>query len=409
MAHDVFISYSSKDKAVADAMCASLEARKIRCWIAPRDVLPGEVYAEALIESLNQSRLMVLVFSANSNESPQVIREVERAVNKGIPIIPFRIEDVIPSKSMEYFVSSSHWLDAMTPPLEKHLQRLGETVELFLNKGHEALPPTEFHPATAAAAQKAASSKKLLPLYIIGGCILLVLVVAGTLFFSGRLGRRTPTGGSERIPPVSAPASTNPAPAQPNTPNFNRPAASATGQGFQDDFSNTSSGWTRVSDDIKENDYVNGTFSLTVKKPDTRIVIVNHNAGIYKDMSLETDARLMSGSGQSLYGLVFRQKDLDNYYCFMVSGDGGYTLQKRVGGFTTIIIKKTDSASIKKENALNTLAVICKGDQIELLCNGNHLATATDNSLSEGWVGIVVNTGTPTATAIFDNFKVSAN
>ncbi len=164
-----------------------------------------------LIESLNQSRLMVLVFSANSNESPQVIREVERAVNKGIPIIPFRIEDVIPSKSMEYFVSSSHWLDAMTPPLEKHLQRLGETVELFLNKGHEALPPTEFHPATAAAAQKAASSKKLLPLYIIGGCILLVLVVASTLYFSGRLGRRTPTGGSERIPPVSAPASPNPA------------------------------------------------------------------------------------------------------------------------------------------------------------------------------------------------------
>jgi len=64
MAHDVFISYSSKDKAVADAVCASLEARKIRCWIAPRDVLPGEEYAEALIESLNQSRLMVLVFSA---------------------------------------------------------------------------------------------------------------------------------------------------------------------------------------------------------------------------------------------------------------------------------------------------------------------------------------------------------
>ncbi len=270
MAHDVFISYSSKDKIVADAVCASLEARKIRCWIAPRDVLPGEVYAEALIESLNESRLMVLVFSANSNESPQVIREVERAVNKGIPIIPFRIEDVIPSKSMEYFVSSSHWLDAMTPPLEKHLQRLGETVELFLNKGHEALPPTEFHPATAAAAQKAASSKKLLPLYIIGGCLLLGLVVAGTLFFSGRLSRRTPTGGSERIPPVSAPASPNPSVSQANSPHVTGPATPTTTQAFQDDFSSTTSGWTRVSDDIKDSDYVNGEFSLTVKKFDTK-------------------------------------------------------------------------------------------------------------------------------------------
>ncbi|MGD0355565.1 MAG: TIR domain-containing protein [Dehalococcoidia bacterium] len=409
MAHDVFISYSSKDKAVADAVCASLEARKIRCWIAPRDVLPGEEYAEALIESLNQSRLMVLVFSANSNESPQVIREVERAVNKGIPIIPFRIEDVIPSKSMEYFVSSSHWLDAMTPPLEKHLERLGETVQLFLNSGDEALPPAEFHSVTAATPQKSVSYKKMLPLYIIGGCILLVLVVAGTLYFSGRLGRRTPTGGSERIPPVSAPASTNPAPAQPNTPNFNRPSAPANGQGFQDDFSSPSSGWARVSDDIKESDYVNGVFSLTVKKFNARVPIVNHNAGSYKDMLLETDARLVSGPGQNMYGLVFRYRDDDNYYSFMVSGDGGYTLEKRVNGAVTQITKKPLLAGVKKDNSFNRLEVVCTGDQIELFCNGSHLETATDNSFSQGLVGIIANAVTPPATAIFDNFKVSAN
>ena len=48
MAHEVFISYASQDKAVADAMCATLEARQIRCWMAPRDILPGIPYAEAL-------------------------------------------------------------------------------------------------------------------------------------------------------------------------------------------------------------------------------------------------------------------------------------------------------------------------------------------------------------------------
>ncbi|MHB8084821.1 MAG: toll/interleukin-1 receptor domain-containing protein [Dehalococcoidia bacterium] len=408
MAHDVFISYSSKDKTVADAVCASLEARKIRCWIAPRDVLPGEVYAEALIESLNESRLMVLVFSANSNDSPQVIREVERAVNKGVPIIPFRIEDIIPSKSMEYFVSSSHWLDAMTPPLEKHLQRLGETVELFLSKGHEALPETEFHPATAAAAQKAAVSKKMLPIYIIGGCILLALVVVGTLFFSGRLGRRI-NPGSERIPPASTPSAPNQAAGQPNTPDLTKPAAPGVGQAFQDDFSSTSSGWTRVSDDIKDSNYVNGEFSLTVKKFDTKVPIVNRNAGLFKDMTLETDARLVSGPATSLYGLVFREKDLDNYYCFMVSGDGGYILQKRVGGVFTTLVKKNSAAIIKKDAAFNRLGVICKGDQIELLCNGSSLAMAKDNSFTEGWVGLIVNATTPPATAVFDNFKINAN
>jgi len=74
----------------------------------------------------------VLVFSSYSNKSPHVMREVERAASKGIPILPLRIEDVPPSKSMEYFISRTHWLDALTPPLEKHLQRLADTVIMLL-------------------------------------------------------------------------------------------------------------------------------------------------------------------------------------------------------------------------------------------------------------------------------------
>ena len=73
MAHDLFISYSAKDKPIADAVCAALEAERIRCWIAPRDVLPGVPYGEVLIEAINESRVMLLVFSSHSNESPQVI------------------------------------------------------------------------------------------------------------------------------------------------------------------------------------------------------------------------------------------------------------------------------------------------------------------------------------------------
>ena len=102
---DAFISYSSHDKPTADAICAVLERDKVRCWIAPRDVLPGVNYGEAIIDGINSCRLLVIVLSSASNGSPQVLREVERAVSKGIPIIPFRIEDVVPSKSMEYFLS----------------------------------------------------------------------------------------------------------------------------------------------------------------------------------------------------------------------------------------------------------------------------------------------------------------
>lgn len=141
MTHEVFISYSSHDKNVADAVCAALEARKIRCWIAPRDALPGAPYGEELVNAISASRVLVLIFSASADASPQVLREVERAASKGIPILPLRIEDVKPTHAMEYFISASHWLDALTPPLERHLPKLANTVERLL--AGKSAPPAQ--------------------------------------------------------------------------------------------------------------------------------------------------------------------------------------------------------------------------------------------------------------------------
>ena len=132
MAHDVFVSYASRDKPVADAVCAALENRGIRCWIAPRDILPGLDWGAAIIGAINETRLMVLVFSSNANKSHQIRREVERAVSKGLTVIPLRIEDVPPGKTLEYFISTPHWLDAITPPIERHLDHIAETVQLLL-------------------------------------------------------------------------------------------------------------------------------------------------------------------------------------------------------------------------------------------------------------------------------------
>jgi hypothetical protein len=132
MIYDVFISHSTRDKTAADAACAALEASGIRCWIAPRDITPGAEWGEAIIKAINQCRVMVLIFSANANESSQIRREVERAVSKGTPIIPLRIEDIAPARSLEYFIGNVHWLDAMTPPLEAHLRRLVESVKALL-------------------------------------------------------------------------------------------------------------------------------------------------------------------------------------------------------------------------------------------------------------------------------------
>jgi hypothetical protein len=142
MAHDVFISHSAKDKATADAVCAMLESEGIRCWIAPRDVLASREYGEAIIDAIEESRIMVLVFTANANASPQIRREIERAVNHGVAILPLRMEDVLPGKSLEYFIGNVHWLDALSPPFEAHLTNLAGTIKILLARSAPGAPAT---------------------------------------------------------------------------------------------------------------------------------------------------------------------------------------------------------------------------------------------------------------------------
>lgn len=116
MAREVFVSYSQPDRDCAFELVAQLEASDFSVWIAPRDISPSADWAAEIIAAISAARLMVLVFSTHSNASPQVRREVERAVHKQLPVLPFRIEEVLPSSSLEYFLSSQHWLDAFPPP-----------------------------------------------------------------------------------------------------------------------------------------------------------------------------------------------------------------------------------------------------------------------------------------------------
>ncbi|MDK9701292.1 MAG: toll/interleukin-1 receptor domain-containing protein, partial [bacterium] len=115
MPHDVFISYSSDDKLTANATCSILEEKKIRCWIAPRDLLPGQEYGEMIVDAIRNAKIVVLIFSSSAQKSKHVKREIERAVSKGKSILTVRIEDTMPVGSMEYALSNEHWLDALTP------------------------------------------------------------------------------------------------------------------------------------------------------------------------------------------------------------------------------------------------------------------------------------------------------
>ena len=141
--HDVIISYATADKPIADAVCAGLEARGIRCWIAPRDILAGTNYQEAIIDAINTSRIMVLIYSSHSNDSPHVIREATLAMSKRVIIIPLKVEDAPLSKTMEFIISVPHWLDALTPPLEEHIEMLSQTVNTLLESEHKRTSSAE--------------------------------------------------------------------------------------------------------------------------------------------------------------------------------------------------------------------------------------------------------------------------
>lgn len=107
-----FISHSSKDAEVANRICDFLERKGERCFLAPRDIRAGREYAEEIINGIEQSDAMVLVMSEHANVSPHVLREVERAVSKSIPILVYKLTEVELSKSMEYFLMTHQWFQA---------------------------------------------------------------------------------------------------------------------------------------------------------------------------------------------------------------------------------------------------------------------------------------------------------
>ena len=133
MSHDLFISHSSKDKPAADALCAALENARIRCWIAPRDVLPGRPFPGEIKRAIEQCKIVVLVFSSSSNCSEDVLREMQLAAKNHCHIINFRIENVQISDDLDYYLSVPHWLDALTPPMERSHAQLIQSVKALMS------------------------------------------------------------------------------------------------------------------------------------------------------------------------------------------------------------------------------------------------------------------------------------
>ncbi len=149
MPSDVFISYSTLDGRVATAVKDKLECTGFTCFFAPRDIPGGDEWIGALVESLRNCKVVVLIFSAASIVSPWVIRELINAIHNGVSIINFRLEQVVPTKEFSFLLSPTQWLDAVPPPVEDHLDRLVQAVAKLIcnDQSSNDKPPSAAVPA----------------------------------------------------------------------------------------------------------------------------------------------------------------------------------------------------------------------------------------------------------------------
>ncbi len=139
--HDVFISYSTKNTAIADAVCNRLEAGGVRCWYAPRDVQAGKGWAGELMRAIRKAKVFLLIYSEDYNQSRQVISELTEAVDAECTIVPFRVDQSDMNDDLAFYLKRIHWLDAINPPTQKQIESLYHHVAKVLGTTPPPPPP----------------------------------------------------------------------------------------------------------------------------------------------------------------------------------------------------------------------------------------------------------------------------
>ena len=178
MSAPIFISYSSKDQQIAETIYQALEARGIGCWIASRDVRPGENFQEAIVKALRSAKVMLLVFTSNANNSDEIKKELVLAGRHRVTVVPVRVEDVVPNDAFAYELATRQWID-----LFKDWERQIELLASRLGQILQSANSDEGGGATAAAAVLSPSPVARRPssnqTLMFGSVLALLLILAG--------------------------------------------------------------------------------------------------------------------------------------------------------------------------------------------------------------------------------------
>lgn len=187
----VFISHSSKNEESAQRICSILESHNHQCFLAERDIRAGREYAEEIVNGIDRSDAVIVLVSKEANQSPHVLREIERAVSHQIPIIVYKLEEVELTKSMEYFLMTHQWIS----------KRKNDSFENILECVEDIAVNTD-RKAIGSEAGKAAGkhNKKI----IIGAAAIIAMAAAGIIML-GILKKDNDSSGENENTPENLP------------------------------------------------------------------------------------------------------------------------------------------------------------------------------------------------------------
>jgi hypothetical protein len=166
MGASIFISFASQDHRVAMTLCQALESRGFKCWISGRDIQPGENFQVAIVRAIRQAKIMLLVFTSNSNNSEEMNKELALASQSKLIVVPLRIEDVTPNDAFAYEFATRQWIDFFADwefAIEQLAQRISSATRDAPSEQPPARPPAPEPAAEADGPALAVASRVTLP------------------------------------------------------------------------------------------------------------------------------------------------------------------------------------------------------------------------------------------------------
>jgi hypothetical protein len=175
-------------------------------------------------------------------------------------------------------------------------------------------------------------------------------------------------------------------PPQPTSTPFPSPTPAMSVLPYSVDFSSPTSGWESYSDQDVTRAYEEGQYHITVVRDG--LTVWEDPGKSFDDLVLEVEATQVEGPDDNQYGVLVRYVDSDNFYCFGISGDGYYRVEKLVNDEWVTLVNSSRSDAIRRGQATNVIRVEAEGNTFTFFVNGTRLASFTDGTFRLGDIGL---------------------